>query len=124
MVLFDTNIVIDMLNNQEDSNWKLLQNEDTVICGIVTAELYRGIKNKAEEKAVELFTKGVGSIQIQQNDWKAIGQFIAQLKQDGLTVPFQDAVIAWLCIKNGCSLKTKDRHFKMIAAVDERLVLE
>lgn len=49
MILFDTNIVIDMINNQDDSHWALLQQDSIVLCGIVITELYRGIKNQKEE---------------------------------------------------------------------------
>ena len=48
MILLDTNVVIDMINNSQDAHWELLNKEDVVVCGIVIAELYRGIKNAAE----------------------------------------------------------------------------
>lgn len=62
MILLDTNIVIDMINNSQDAHWELLNKEDVVVCGIVIAELYRGIKNAAEENAVELFVNAVDEL--------------------------------------------------------------
>jgi len=123
MILLDTNVIIDMLNNQNDENWDLFQSQDISICGIVTAELYRGIRNKKEEKAVSLFVNSIDSIPINESDWKEIGLFIAGLKQSGLTVPFQDAVIAYIAIKSKCMLLSHDKHFKLIQTVDERLEL-
>ena len=49
MILLDTNVIIDLLNNEEDSRWDYLSQEDCVICGIVISELYSGIRGKKEE---------------------------------------------------------------------------
>ena len=53
MILLDTNVIIDLLNNEDDSRWNFLSQEDCVICGIVISELYSGIRGKKEAKAIE-----------------------------------------------------------------------
>lgn len=123
MILLDTNVIIDMLNDQNNENWTLFQSQDVYICGIVAAELYQGIRNEREENAVSLFVNSINSIPIMESDWKEIGLFIAKLKRSGLTVPFQDAVIAYVAIKSKCNLLSCDKHFKLVQSVDERLQL-
>lgn len=123
MILLDTNIVIDMINNEEDSNWALLQKDSVVLCGIIITELYRGIKNAKEEKAIELFVNSVDSLPLQNEDWKQIGLFIAKLRDYGLIVPVQDAIISYLALKYNCLVCTNDKHFKMIKTAEERLQL-
>lgn len=123
MILLDTNIVIDMINNEEDSNWELFQQDNVVLCGIVITELYRGIKNAKEEKAIELFVNSVDSLPLQNEDWKHIGLFISKLRDSGLIVPVQDAIISYLAIKNNCSVCTNDKHFKLIKTIEEKLQL-
>ena len=127
MILLDTNVVIDMINNSQDAHWELLNKEDVVVCGIVIAELYRGIKNAAEKNAVELFVNAVDELPLDSDasgeDWKKIGMFIADLRKYGLSVPFQDAVIAYLAIKYKTTLCSNDRHFKLIQTVNEKLQL-
>nr|WP_318716858.1 PIN domain-containing protein [uncultured Treponema sp.] len=127
MILLDTNVVIDMINNSQDAHWELLNKEDVVVCGIVIAELYRGIKNAAEKNAVELFVNAVDELPLDSDasgeDWKKIGMFIADLRKSGLSVPFQDAVIAYLAIKYKTTLCSNDRHFKLIQTVNEKLQL-
>lgn len=123
MILLDTNIVIDMINNEEDSHWALLQEDSVVLCGIVMAELYRGIKNAKEEKAIELFVNSMDSLPLQNDDWKQIGLFITKLRNSGLIVPVQDAIISYLAIKYSCSVCSNDKHFKMIKAAEEKLQL-
>ena len=121
MILLDTNVIIDLLNNEEDSRWDYLSQEDSVICGIVISELYSGIRGKKEAKAIELFINSVDCLQIEQSDWLEIGSFICNLKKNGLSVPFQDAVLAYLLIKNKCRILTNDKHFSMMKIIDSRL---
>lgn len=127
MILLDTNIVIDMINNSQDTHWDLLGKEDVVVCGIVIAELYRGIKNASEKKAIELFVNAVDELPLDSDtsgeDWKKIGMFIADLRKAGLSMPFQDAVIAYLAIKYNCKLYTNDKHFKLIQSLHKKLKL-
>ena len=68
MILLDTNVIIDLLNNEDDSRWNYLSQEDCVICGIVISELYSGIRGKKEAKAIELFINSVDCLQIEQSD--------------------------------------------------------
>lgn len=123
MILFDTNVVIDMINNKNDEHWNLLKQDNIVLCEIVIAELYRGIRNKTEEKAVELFVNSMDCLELNESDWKQIGCFILKLKSEGITVPFQDAVIAYLAIKFNCILCSNDKHFALINTVEKRLKL-
>ena len=123
MILLDTNVIIDLLNNEDDSRWNLLNQEDCVICGIVISELYSGIKSKKEEKAVELFVNSLDCLSVEESDWQKIGQLIFHFKKNGLSVPFQDAVLAYLSIKYECKILTLDKHFPMMKVLDDRIEL-
>ena len=123
MILLDTNVIIDLLNNEDDSRWNLLNQEDCVICGIVISELYSGIRSKKEEKAVELFVNSLDCLSVEEGDWQKIGQLISNFKKNGLSVPFQDAVLAFLSIKYGCKILTLDKHFPMMKVLDDRIML-
>lgn len=121
MILLDTNVIIDLLNNEEDARWNYLSQEDCVISGIVISELYSGIRGKKEAKAIELFINSVDCLQIEQSDWLEIGSFICNLKKNGLSVPFQDSVLAYLSIKNKCKILTNDKHFSMMKIIEPRI---
>ena len=116
MILLDTNVVIDF-------RWDLLNQEDCVVCGIVISELYSGIRSKKEEKAVELFVNSLDCLSVEEGDWQKIGQLISNFKKNGLSVPFQDAVLAYLSIKYGCKILTSDKHFPMMKVLDDRIGL-
>jgi predicted nucleic acid-binding protein len=100
-----------------------LNQEDCVICGIVISELYSGIKSNKEEKAVELFVNSLDCLSVEESDWQKIGQLISHFKKNGLSVPFQDAVLAFLSIKYGCKILTLDKHFPMMKVLDDRIML-
>ena len=123
MILLDTNVIIDLLNNEDDSRWNLLNQEDCVICGIVISELYSGIRSKKEEKAVEFFVNSLECLSVEEGDWQKIGQLISNFKKNGLSVPFQDAVLAYLSIKYGCKILTLDKHFPMMKVLNDRIGL-
>lgn len=123
MILLDTNVVIDLLNNEDDSRWDLLNQEDCVICGIVISELYCGIRSNKEEKAVELFVNSLDCLSVEEGDWQKIGQLISNFKKNGLFVPFQDAVLAYLSIKHGCKILTSDKYFPMMKVLEDRIGL-
>jgi len=118
VIILDTNIIIDMINDSQNVNWKYVETDELFVCGIIKAELYQGLKNEKEENAVKLFLSYVDSLQVKEDDWEMIGRFILQLKKSGVSVPFQDAVISYLAKKHACPVLTRDRHFELIASVD------
>ncbi len=75
-----------------------------------------------ESKAIELFVNSVDCLPIEQNDWIKIGTFICNLRKNGLSVPFHDAVLAYLAIKHNCKILTKDKHFSMMKIIDDRII--
>lgn len=123
MILLDTNVVIDMINDQNHPAWELFQKEDIVLCGVVISELCRGFRNKNEQQAIELFIESVDSLPTEETDWKQIGLLLSKLQKAGISVPFQDAVIAYLAIKNASQLLTRDNHFKLIQTSEPSLKL-
>ena len=60
-------------------------------------------------------------LEILENDWVEIGKLLNRVKKKGISIPFQDAVIAYLAIKNSSELWTNDKHFKMIKSEIEEL---
>ena len=60
---------------------------------------------------------------VDDSDWSEIGKLLFRLRTRGITVPFQDAVIAMLAVKYDVPLWTRDKHFLHIQLVQERLKL-
>lgn len=65
------------------------------------------------EEALNDFTY----LSFSEKDWILLAKQFITLKQNGLVVPFQDAMIAYLAIKNDCKVWTNDKHFKLMQVV-------
>ena len=74
----------------------------------------RGSKNPKESEKLKTVLECFEYLSFEKQDWLEISSLFAKLKKNGLTIPFQDGIIAYLAIKNDCQLWTLDNHFKLI----------
>lgn len=114
MILADTNILIDFFNSPSKEIADVFLKNDIAICGVIQAELLHGAKNDAEISMIKRMFSGLQYIDITTPDWISIGLFLLRLRKCGIAVPFADAIIAYLAIKNNCSVWTEDKHFSII----------
>lgn len=114
MILADTNIIIDFQNNPTAKAEKIFFENDIAICGVIKTELLRGSKTDDEFVQIETPLEDCYYLNFAKNDWTALAKLFIILKKNGLTVPFQDVMIAYLAIKYNCEIWTNDRHFKLM----------
>jgi predicted nucleic acid-binding protein len=116
VILIDTNIIIDYLEGSYPLD-NLFDTEEAATCGIVLAELLHGVKSIKEKKMITEALSEFHWINIEESLWETVGSNLNILKKAGLNLPFQDAVLAAMCIKNKISLLSNDRHFEKIAEI-------
>ncbi len=114
MILVDTNIIIDFWKRPTEKAQEIFESEEIAICGITKAELIHGAKSEKEINIIIEALEDFNMFEISKNDWIEIGKLLNRVKKKGISVPFQDAVIGYLAIKNNSELWTNDKHFKMI----------
>ena len=114
MILVDTNIIIDFWKRPTEKAQEIFESEEIAICGITKAELIHGAKSEKEINIIIEALEDFNMFEISKNDWIEIGKLLNRVKKKGISVPFQDAVIAYLAIKNSSELWTNDKHFRMI----------
>lgn len=123
MILVDTNVIIDFWKNPTDSSRRVFENEEVFVCGVVKAELVHGAVDENSyvkiKKALDCFPE----IVISSEFWDDLSANLFRLKRKGLTVPFQDAMIATIAISNSLRLWTLDKHFSVIKSVLKDLTL-
>lgn len=123
MILADTNILIDFFNNPSTEYAIIFAKESIATCGVVQAELLHGaLSEKQVETIKEIFTS-LEYIDIEANDWINIGLFLLRLRKLGISVPFTDAVIAYLAIKTNSQVWTHVKHFYIIKEKIPELLL-
>ena len=123
MILVDTNIIIDIWKNRAEDIIQLFEKEAVCICGVIRSELMHGAYSEKNLEEISQKPNYITEINMANNEWDEFGRFLYKLRTNGLSVPYADAVIAFIAIKNKLLLLTRDKHFKLIQVVDTRLKL-
>ena len=121
MILVDTNIIINYWKNPNDEYKNIFLREDISICGIVKAELIHGARSEKEIDKIITALDCFTFINILDQDWVEIGRLLNSFRKSGLKVPFQDAVLSYIAIKNNLPIWTNDKHFDLIKTAANEL---
>jgi hypothetical protein len=117
MILVDTNIIINFWKNPSEKIADIFASEEIVICGIVKAELLHGARNEKDFKTIIEALSEFPFLEIGNDLWDFLGNVLFQLRRNGLTIPFQDAVLTALALMNNARIWTDDKHFQLVAPV-------
>jgi len=122
-ILVDTNVMIDYMKRPSEKMKQIFMDEDVVISGVIASELLHGALSEKEVKSLEEDLGVFESLNIGQGDWNEFGRFLYKLRKNGLTCPYPDALISFIAIKFDVSVWTKDKHFKLIKEIEDKLKL-
>ena len=119
-VLPDTTAWIDFLRSGNrplgDSVRSLIAADRAVICGVVVAELLRGVKGAVEREQLGRLLSRIPRLDTIEADWDAAGHLLRELREKGITVPLADAMIATIAKRNVVAVLTADSHFRHLGA--------
>ena len=117
MILADTNVIIDFWDNPNDEYARSFEDNEIATCGVITTELLRGSNSDKQFSQIEEALNDFTYFSFSEKDWISLSKLFITLKKNGLAVPFQDAMIAYLAIKHDCEVWTNDKHFKLMQVV-------
>lgn len=123
MILVDTNVIIDFWDKPTEEVKNILEENDIAICGVIKTELLRGSNSEKQFSQMEEVLNDFTYLSFSEKDWISLARQFITLKKNGLVVPFQDALIAYIAIKNNCEVWTNDKHFKLMQIVFPELKL-
>ena len=123
MTLVDTSVLIDFLRSGDPKLLGLFRSLPGAICGVTRAEVLHGARNPADLGRVLSVLNAFQQISIPDPMWDTVGDLLAALRAGGVTVPFNDAMIAAVSVSAGLELWTRDAQFQLIQRVEPRLVL-
>ena len=123
MILADTSVIIDIWRNPDRKKREIFESNEIATCYVIKAELFHGAKSEKEKEKIEDALDELNLLPINDEVWEYLGEILYKLKRQGLTVPFQDALIASVCIKHNCQLWTLDKHFSKIGEILNELDL-
>jgi predicted nucleic acid-binding protein len=117
VVLIDSNIYIGCLAAGLDPVREISKSvslEDIACCGIVKAEVLRGVRGTKQRTQLEEFFSVTQMISTPASLWDEVWQLAWKLDRLGKTLPLQDIVIACCALRAGASVMTRDKHFSQI----------
>ncbi len=121
MILIDTNVILDFWKNPTDELKNIFLSEGIAICGIVKAELKHGAKSDNDLLIIERAFMDFVYLPFDDKMWEKVGNLLYKCRRNGITVPFQDAILSCIAIKYDCLLWTLDKHFILIQSVAEKI---
>jgi tRNA(fMet)-specific endonuclease VapC len=116
-VLIDSNIYIGCMNAGLDPVQEILKGislDDIACCGVVKAEVLRGIKGPKLRKQLEEFFAVTQMLATPAGLWDDVWQLAWKLDRQGKILPLQDIVIASCALRAGAAVMTRDKHFREI----------
>jgi predicted nucleic acid-binding protein len=123
MTLVDTSVVIDFLRSGDAKLLALFRSLPGAVCGVTRAEVLHGARNPTARTRVLTVLNAFLQVPIPDSLWDDVGDLLAALRSAGVTVPFNDAMIAAVAVSAGLELWTRDSQFRLIQGVESRLVL-
>ena len=113
--LLDTNIAVQVLNDQLDLESRRGRGIHSLLCLTVVGELYFGAANSGRPDANKQRIEGLLAVcPVIPQDLKTseiYGQIRAELRKKGRPIPENDIWIAACARQHGLTLVTRDRHF-------------
>jgi predicted nucleic acid-binding protein len=117
LVLIDSNIYIGCLNAGLDPVKELTRRvslDDIACCGVVKAEVLRGIRGPKQRERFEEFFGVTQMIGTPASLWDEVWHLAWKLDRQGKILPLQDIVIACCALRAGAVVATRDKHFREI----------
>jgi predicted nucleic acid-binding protein len=121
MVLVDSSVWIEALRSQGDVGVKhaleaLLDADEALWCGPVKLEVLGGARPDMRRR-LAFFFDAVPYRDPGSDSWPRAVRLSWGLRDAGLTIPWNDILIAALAMQWGCPVFALDRHFRQIAEI-------
>lgn len=120
LVLVDSNVFIGSLRQNRDPILDIERTvplENVVTCGVVKAEVLRGVKALRLRSRLEQFFALTQNVGTSVSLWEEVWRLAWQLDRQGKVLPLQDIIIACCAMKAGAAVMTADHHFREIPGI-------
>jgi len=114
MILADSSILIAYLRDAPPEIERVLLSGQVAICGVTRAEILHGARTEKDVEVLLTILADFDDIPIPGSVWTALGRNLFRLRTGGISVAFQDALVATLAIETGCELWSLDHHFSLM----------
>ena len=123
MILLDTSVLVEYFRSPAGPLPALFNTIRPTLCGVSRAEVLHGARNPAHLARLRNAMDQLPQLAVPSDIWDEFGSNLCELRLNGLTVPFPDALLATIAIRAGMELWTYDKHFSLIQSVLPKLQL-
>jgi predicted nucleic acid-binding protein len=119
-ILVDTNVFINYMRSRKDpviELMKIYESTSLVTCGVVKAEVLRGVKSLALRNRLEDFFDIMRYVETSHSLWNETFELAWQLDRLGKVLPLTDICIAACAMRARCAVLTHDKHFDQIPSL-------
>lgn len=122
MKLVDTSAWIHQLRSKGDAVVRgkvetLLRGGEASWCPMVRLELWAGVGDERERRALREFEEVLPDLSIDDGVWRVACDLAGRARRAGTTVPASNLVIFACAQVHGVELEHADEHFEMLAAL-------
>jgi hypothetical protein len=117
MILLDSSVVVEYLRAPGGKLQRLFAQLRPAVCGVVRAEVLHGARDLAHLNVLTSALDQLPQHPTPHDIWDEVGRNLCKLRLRGLVVPFPDALIATLAIRDGIEVWTYDNHFRSMQGV-------
>ena len=96
---------------------QLLDDQTAAWCEMVRLELWNGVRNDEERRALDVLDATLPRVPITDNVWSAAVNCGSKARAAGLSVPATDVLIFACAREFGLSIEHTDRHYGMLEAL-------
>ncbi len=119
MVLVDTSAMVEFFRRQGALEVKLavrglLDAFEVTLCGPVELEFLGGAR-RDEKDRIQAWLNILPYLRNDQKLWRKGAEIYSRLRAEGLTVPWNDVLIATLALDADCRVYAIDKHFTAMA---------
>jgi predicted nucleic acid-binding protein len=111
MILVDTSVVIDFSRTGDPKLARLFALHDAAVCGVARAEVLHGARDPAHRGRLLTMLASFRHVPIADDIWDAVGDHSAELRRNGVTLPFGDVILLTVAIREGVEFWTRDAQF-------------
>ena len=114
MILFDSNVLIDYWRKPKELLKLNITPDKFAICGVVKSELLHGARTNEGIDDILHFFHSFNLLHTDEYDFEGVGFMLQTLRENGVSVPLADVMIAFCAMKYDALLWTRDGHFRLI----------
>ncbi|HSZ56562.1 MAG TPA: PIN domain-containing protein [Tepidisphaeraceae bacterium] len=117
MILLDTSVLVRYLRTADPKILAVLSAPGVAVSVVTRAEILHGAKNEPDFRRLDKMLDGFSQVGAAPEAWTDLARNLYELRLNGVMVPFPDALIATLAIRESMELWTLDNHFQLIQGV-------